>query len=179
MTSNASDKSLTQVSALRVNSDASRLVKSGSSQKSANDSVSQLQAKNRRGYVTPARVRAVTDQMTDRQLEIIDILEHVHLATGRQIQTMLWGEGRSAARQARRELQVLKDLRVLTRLERRPYGVRGGTLGFVYTLDVIGQAIVGVPSRRRKPHLLQQTMTIRVRPRRRQNECCRRTSGAC
>jgi hypothetical protein len=151
--SNAVNKSQTQVSALRVNGNASRLVKAGSSHKSANDSVSQWPATNRRGYVTPARVRAVSNQLTDRQLEIIDILEHVHLATGRQLQTLLWGEGRSAARQARRELQVLTDLRVLTRLERRPYGVRGGTLGFVYALDMVGQAIVGVPARRRKPRL--------------------------
>jgi hypothetical protein len=98
-------------------------------------------------------VRAVSNQLTDRQLQIIDILEHVHLGTGRQLQTLLWGEGRSAARQARRDLQVLTDLGVLTRLERRPYGVRGGTLGFVYALDVVGQAIVGVPARRRKPRL--------------------------
>jgi hypothetical protein len=45
------------------------------------------------------------------------------------------------------------DLGVLIRLERRPGGVRGGTLGFVYALDVVGQAIVGVPARRRKPRL--------------------------
>jgi hypothetical protein len=152
MTSNGNQRQM-PVSALRVSHDASYLVKLEISEKSAKDSVSESQGTIRRGYVTPARAQAINDQLGDRDLRIIDILSTVHLASGRQLQTLLWGEGRSAARQARRQLQILVGLGVMARLERRPGGVRGGSLGFVYGLDVVGQAIVGVPARRRKPRL--------------------------
>jgi Replication-relaxation len=153
MTGNRRDQCSTQMSALRVNGQAPHLVGAAKSKKSARDSVGQPNGKVRREYVTTLKAQAVVKSLSDRDLQIIDTLSIVHLASGRQLQILHFGEGRSAARMARRQLQSLTDHGVLTRLERRPRGVRGGSLGYVYALDVLGQSITGVPRRRRRPRL--------------------------
>jgi hypothetical protein len=141
------------VSGLRVNGDDNRLFKSAKVRKSAHDSVVQPGGTSRRGYVTASKAQAINERLDGIDRCIIDVLSTVHLASGRQMQTLLFGEGRSAARIARRHLENLTDQRVVTRMDRRPGGVRGGSLGFVYALDVVGQTIVGVPRRRRRPRL--------------------------
>ncbi len=152
MTGNDSNRGDSSLSPLRVNGSTSRLVRATAKSESARDSISQSW-RTTKHYVTARRVRSVQQQLNDRDRRIIDVLGTVHLATGRQLQHLIYGEGRSAARVAHRDLQKLSDLTVLDRLERRPGGVRGGSLGYVYALDILGQAIIGVPSRRRHPRL--------------------------
>jgi hypothetical protein len=153
MTSNEQWNDLAHVSGLRGNERASHLLKGKKSSESARDSVGRSDGRKGRRYVTTRKAREALKRLSGRDLEVIDILETVHLASGRQLQTLLHGQGLSAARTARRQLENLTDHGVLTRLERRPRGVRGGSLGYVYALDVLGQAIVGVPQRRRRPRL--------------------------
>lgn len=153
MTGNRRNQGSTPLSALRVNEQASHLVGAAKSAISARDSVGQPSWKVRREYVTTLKAQAVVKRLSDRDLQIIDTLSTVNIASGRQLQTLHFGLGRSAARMARRQLESLVGLGVLTRIERRPQGVRGGSLGYVYALDVLGQVITGVPRRRRRPRL--------------------------
>ena len=100
------------------------------------------------GRVSAARSAAVQRSLTDLDRQIVRSLATVRLASGRQLQRLYFGDGEAAARRAGRCLKRLTDLRVLGRLERRTGGVRAGSTGFVYVLDVIGQAMDGLPGRR-------------------------------
>lgn len=142
-----------RLSALRGSGQPSHLVEPAKSSQSARDSVGRSDARGRRGYVTTLKAREALTRLGERDLRVVETLSIVHLASGRQLQTLVHGDGESAARSARRQLQELTDRGVLTRLERRPGGVRGGSLGYVYALDVLGQAVAGVPQRRRRPRL--------------------------
>jgi Replication-relaxation len=154
MTSNRASRRLSaRVSGLRGDPKSFDLIRGSKEQQLAHDSLVRSVGKKRRTYVTGARAQGIADQLGDHDRQLLDILQCVHLASGWQLQVLLWGEGPSAARQARRQLRQLTDLRVLVRLERRPGGVRGGSLGFAYALDVTGQAIVGIDQRRRRPRL--------------------------
>jgi hypothetical protein len=153
MRSGANRRLSARVSGLRGDPKSFDLIRDSKEQELAHDSLVRSIGERRSTYVTGARAQGVADQLSDHDRQLLDILQCVHLASGRQLQLLLWGEGPSAARQARRQLRQLTDLRVLVRLERRPGGVRGGSLGFAYTLDVTGQAIVGIDQRRRRPRL--------------------------
>ena len=154
MTSNRASRRLSaRVSALRGDPKSFDLIRGSKEQQLAHDSLVRSIGKKRRTYVTGARAQGIADQLSGHDRQLLDILQCVHLASGRQLQLLLWGEGPSAARQARRQLRQLTDMRVLARVERRPGGVRGGSLGFAYALDVTGQAVVGIDGRRRRPRL--------------------------
>lgn len=86
-------------------------------------------------------------QLGERDQAIIATLDRVRLATARQLERLHFTDGTpvSNARQTRRALERLVGLRVLTRLERRVGGVRAGSSGFVYALDVAGQRLVRSP----------------------------------
>ena len=152
MSSHEHDRDLRARSGLRVKENAFDLREVRGSAKSARDSLGQPKVE-KHTYITAKRLRTVVNQLTSTDLQIIEILDTVRLASGRQLQLLLFGEGTSDARMARRRLQALTDAGVLARLERRPSGVRGGSLGYVYALNILGQAIVGVPPRRRRPRL--------------------------
>jgi hypothetical protein len=99
----------------------------------------------RRSYVTRARVGALRERLTDRELAILRSLKTVRLATGGQLQrlhfTDLQGSPLSQARQCRRVLNKLTAWRLLARLPRQIGGVRAGSKGYVYSLDVAGQRL--------------------------------------
>ena len=63
----------------------------------------------------------------------------------------VWGEGASPSRQARRQLTKLTALRVVARHDQRVGGVRSGSEGYVYSIDVIGQMMTGASVNRRRP----------------------------
>jgi hypothetical protein len=89
-----------------------------------------------------------------RDLAIVATVSKLRLVTSLQLQRLHFTSGTPAsnARQARRAFQRLTDLRVLTRLERRIGGVRAGSAGHIYRLDVAGQHIAQTTQgRRRRP----------------------------
>jgi hypothetical protein len=153
MTSKQLSNDPSRLSGLRGDERASHLVRASKTRQSARDSVGRSDGNKGHGYVTTAKVRQALASLNEHDLKVVEILRCVHQASGRQLQHLLYGGGESAGRMARRHLQDLTDRSIVTRLERRPAGVRGGSLGFVYALDVLGQAVVGVPQRRRRPRL--------------------------
>ncbi|MEX0825953.1 MAG: replication-relaxation family protein [Acidimicrobiia bacterium] len=81
---------------------------------------------------------------------IAETLDRVDIASAGQLRRLHWPEP-SQARTARRRLSQLTDLRVISRLDRRVGGVRAGSEGFVYRLDVTGRRLLGLAPGRR-PH---------------------------
>jgi hypothetical protein len=105
--------------------------------------------------ISKAKAQAIGRSLTDRDRRVLDLFSAVQMATGAQIRRLVWGESESASRSARRQLAKLIDLRVVSRLPRRPGGVRTGHEGFVYLLDVVGQHLTSdrTPRRPRQPNL--------------------------
>lgn len=87
------------------------------------------------------RIHRILHSLTDTDLAIVDLLALVRMASGQQLNRLFWPTTASGARAARRRLQRLSDLRVLTRLHRQVGGIKGGSQGYTYALDVNGQRI--------------------------------------
>jgi len=125
----------------------------------ANDSMGSVRGKVvSRRYASQERVATVAEKLTDRDWLIVQTVQAVKVATGHQLERLHFdlpddGPG-SAARHRRRVLSGLVDLQVLGRLERRIGGVRAGSAGFVYGLDVVGRRLLATrdeASRTRRP----------------------------
>lgn len=104
--------------------------------------------------LTPNRLSQIVASLGSRDLAIVGTVAKLRLVTSLQLQRLHFTTGAAAsnARQARRAFQRLTDLRVLVRLERRIGGVRAGSSGHIYRLDVAGQHITQVAQgRRRRP----------------------------
>jgi hypothetical protein len=112
-----------------------------------------------RSYVSGERLVAVAEALTDREWLIVETMQTVKAATGHQLERLhfdlLESDGSSASRHRRRVLNRLVDLQVLGRLERRIGGVRAGSAGFVYGLDILGGRLLAMhhqsDSRWRRP----------------------------
>lgn len=99
--------------------------------------------------VRVGRLAGVMERLTPVDREIIGSIERCRMVSGAQLQRLHFGAGENAGRSARRHLTRLVELRVLARLERRIGGVRAGSAGFVYGLDVVGQRLGQASSPRR------------------------------
>ncbi len=82
--------------------------------------------------------------------EVLGTAQRVGLVSAGQLRRLHWPE-LEAARSARRRLAHLTEWRVIGRLDRRVGGVRAGSDGFVYRLDVAGRRLLGLPGGR-APH---------------------------
>ncbi len=123
----------------RINHDAdNHQVNTGVRSPSANDSPSSSTGIHR---ATTAEAHRVLGSLTDVDRQVIDILATVRMATGGQLQRLFWDTAPSGQRTGRRRLHRLVELRVLARLDRQIGGVRGGSRGHTYALDVVGQRI--------------------------------------
>jgi hypothetical protein len=91
--------------------------------------------------ITPGKARQILDSLVPTDRSVVAVLSEVRMASGRQLNRLLWPMTASGARQARRHLARLVDLRVLTRLDRQVGGIKGGSQGYTYALDVVGQRI--------------------------------------
>lgn len=92
------------------------------------------------------------DELSGRDLAIIDQVSELRLMTARQIEAIHFAmdnhETRSSgARASRRILERLTRDRLLVRLQRRVGGVRAGSASFVYALGPVGHRILN----RRQP----------------------------
>lgn len=85
----------------------------------------------------------VDERLSARDLAVIESLAELTFLSARQLERWHY-EGATPlaqARAARRGLERLTNLEVLIRLERRVGGVRAGSAGYVYALNLIGQRI--------------------------------------
>ena len=108
-------------------------------------------ASRRAGRLALARTAA---GLSDRDQAILELVGEFRLATGAQIQQLLFPPAEfatpaTAARSGRRVLARLVRDRLLVRLERRVGGVRAGSAGHIYALGPVGYRVVGVPGRAR------------------------------
>lgn len=102
----------------------------------------------KRPYLTTKRLGALDDILSERDRHVLHDVRRLRLLTGAQLARLHFGGSESARRLARQSLARLVALRVLMRLGRRIGGVRAGSAGFVYGLDVAGQRLTQ-PDRRR------------------------------
>jgi len=96
-----------------------------------------------RTRITEARVAQLEEELAPRDLALVETLDRVRLATTAQLERLHFTDGTSLAnaRQCRRTLARLISLHVLTRLDRRVGGVRAGSAGHIYALDIAGQRL--------------------------------------
>lgn len=107
----------------------------------------------RRRYATSARARQIQTQLTNRDKAIIQTLGEVVVASSVQLERLHFAELKSSSRTRQRNavLNRLAKQGVLARLPRRIGGVRAGSSGHIYALDVLGQKLLGRDKTRRPP----------------------------
>jgi len=93
--------------------------------------------------VTEAYVAELAHELTPRELALVQDLDRLRLASVKQLERLHFTaeSPKSNARQAQRTLARLTELRVVVLLERQVGGVRAGSRGSVYALDVAGQRL--------------------------------------
>lgn len=98
---------------------------------------------NARTRVTEASVAELVELLTPRERALVGSLDRLRLASVKQLERLHFtGESApSNARLARQTLARLTERRVIVLLERRVGGVRAGSCGSVYALDVAGQRL--------------------------------------
>lgn len=94
-------------------------------------------------YVTAARLEELLSRLDTRDLAVLRSATELRFITGRQLTRQHFARGNpdADARASRRCLARLVGLGLLARLPRRVGGVRAGSSGFVYHLDVAGQRL--------------------------------------
>jgi hypothetical protein len=96
-----------------------------------------------RARVTNAYIERLAADLPERDLALIESLDRIRVATPSQIRRLHFTSGTAAAnaRQTWHRLRALATLRVLTVLERRVGGGRGGSSQAVFALDTAGQRL--------------------------------------
>ncbi len=96
-----------------------------------------------RQRVTNAYVERLAVELPERDLALVETLDRLRVATASQLRRLHFTEGTEAAnaRQVWRRLRALQALRVVTVLERRIGGGRGGSSQAVFSLDTAGQKL--------------------------------------
>lgn len=96
-----------------------------------------------RQRVTNAYVERLAAELPERDLALVETLDRFRVATPSQLRRLHFTSGTKAAnaRQVWRRLRALRDLRVVTVLERRIGGERRGSTEAVFALDTAGQKL--------------------------------------
>lgn len=96
-----------------------------------------------RERVTNTRVERLAANLTERDLALIESLDKLRVATATQLRRLHFASGTEAAnaRQTWRRLRALTEAHVVTVLERRVGGGRGGSSQAVFALDTAGQRL--------------------------------------
>jgi hypothetical protein len=101
--------------------------------------------------LTVGQLAQLRESMSDRDREILATLGRMRVATTLQLERLHFHGGTplSNARVCRRTMERLTHWRVVGRLDRRIGGIRAGSAGFVYTLDIAGRRLLedGRPAR--------------------------------
>ena len=129
---------------VRVTSDALTVPAPASTQpESANDSSrSSTGGMKRSRYVTTARVRQLAAQLPERERLVLGSLHQLRILTSLQLERLHFTD--VTRRQARAVLAAMVERRLIARLPRQVGGVRAGSAGYVYVLDVAGQRLSSV-----------------------------------
>lgn len=93
-----------------------------------------------RSYFSSSRIDRLVRDLSDRDLAILSTLDRVRLATGAQLEALHFDT--TSVRHRRRVLQALTELRLISRLDRQIGGVRAGSFGFLFALDIGGQHVL-------------------------------------
>lgn len=123
----------------------------------ANDSLAlslssrQPNSRGSRGNVTARRVAEVASGLTAIDRILLSTVARLNVASGSQLRQLAYPDTATGRRLARKDLARLTELRVIARLDRRVGGVRAGSAGYVYALDVIGQRLTRPGRRRYRP----------------------------
>ncbi len=118
--------------------------------KSAAEKLAVDTARNtRRAYVTAARLTALSSSLSGRDWAILATLNKLRLASSGQLERLCFAG--VSQRQARQSLASLAERGVIARLPRVVGGVRSGSAGYVYTLDVAGARLLKPGKRFRRP----------------------------
>lgn len=104
-----------------------------------------------RFYSTSPRLAELVERLSERDLAVVATLRRLGVASAIQLERLHFAD--TDARQRRRVLAKLTDQRVIRRLDRRVGGVRSGSAGFIYSLDVAGQQLVDSSGTRRPRQL--------------------------
>ena len=96
--------------------------------------------------MTAARVRRLAAHLSDRERVVLGSLRRLRVATSGQLERLHFAD--VTARQARAVLASLVERRLIARLPRAVGGVRAGSAGYVYVLDVAGQRLSPASGRR-------------------------------
>ncbi|MDQ1438341.1 MAG: hypothetical protein QOK43_1970 [Acidimicrobiaceae bacterium] len=126
---------------------AQRLLSLGNGGDNANDCLTRSVVATAR--VTAAGARRIAQDLGPLDLAVLESLSIIQIATGHQLRRLHWPDTDTGKRLARHHLAKLTKLRILARLERRVGGVRAGSEGYVYALDVVGQRVVAIQQQRR------------------------------
>jgi hypothetical protein len=97
-------------------------------------------------YITSARVQLLGSSLSDREWSVLSTLRRVRVATSAQLERLHFtGVTR---RQARAVLASMSGRRLIARLPRQVGGLRSGSAGYIYVLDVAGQRLSPTNGRR-------------------------------
>lgn len=122
----------------RVESDPAKYLRRAPNRGESRDDSS---PKHGRGRQPASRLDSITPTLTEQDIAVIDVLSFVRMASGNQLNRLLWPTTPAGRRACQRHLKRLTELRILTRLHRRVGGIKSGSQGFTYALDVNGQRI--------------------------------------
>lgn len=92
-----------------------------------------------RRYLTTPRLATLDARLSDRDRALLASLRAVRLATGEQLERLHFAG--QEGRHRRRALTGLVELGLLARLPRVVGGVRAGSSGYLYALDIAGQRL--------------------------------------
>ena len=101
--------------------------------------------------ISQRQLALITSSLGPVDKAVLESLDRVRLASAGQLVRLHFQGRPSADRQARRHLARLVELRLLARLDRRIGGIRAGSSGFVYALDVAGQRLLSESVDPRRP----------------------------
>lgn len=92
-----------------------------------------------RGYFTPSRLAELERGLSKRDRAVLATVARLRLVTGDQLGRLHYVE--TTARQRRRALARLVERRLLVVLDRRVGGVRAGSDGLIYAVDIAGHQL--------------------------------------
>jgi hypothetical protein len=114
-----------------------------------------------RRYITRAWIRQIADGLTPRDRVLLHTVAKLNIASERQLRQLRGAHSASERRLFRLDVARLVDLRMLARLDRRIGGVRAGSDGYVYALDVVGQRVTDPDRRSYRAPWTPQPMHLR------------------
>ena len=98
------------------------------------------------------QLHQLRDQLSPRDLSVLETVRRFRLATGDQLRRLHFRDHatpESGARVARRVLSRLAGHGLLVRLERRIGGIRAGSAGHIYAVTPLGHRVLGTAIRKR------------------------------